>query len=74
MRVTTVPTSTTNMTGFLTWTRGVELVEGVDQCLTQDLAVEEAPGLAPRRVASTSLAQGQGLGCVMVVIRRTFRG
>ena len=45
MKVITVPTSTTNMTGFLTWTRGSSFLKASMQGLAQDLAVEEAPGL-----------------------------
>ena len=45
MKVTTVPTSTTNMTGFLIWTRGSSFLKASTSAWREDLAVEEAPGL-----------------------------
>ena len=45
MKVMTVPTSTTNMTGFLIWSLGFSFLNGVDQGVAQDLAVEQAAGL-----------------------------
>ena len=41
--VTTVPTSTTNMTGFLTCTRGSSFLKASTRASAHDLAVEEAP-------------------------------
>jgi len=40
IRVMIDPTSTTNMTGFLIWTRGSNFLEGADQRTAQDLGVE----------------------------------
>ncbi len=58
MKVTTAPTSTTNMTGLRICDAGFNLLDGVDQGLPEDLAVEQAPGLGhavgaagPRRPA-----------------------
>ena len=45
MKVITVPTRTTNMTGFLIWMAGFSFLNGVDQRLPENLAVEEAAGL-----------------------------
>ena len=44
-KVTTEPTSTTNMTGLRICTAGFSLVDRVDQGLAEDRAVEEAPRL-----------------------------
>ena len=43
--VSTLPTSTTNMTGFLATMRGRELAEALAHRLAQDRAIEEADSL-----------------------------
>ena len=73
INVTTVPTSTTNITGLRICTLGVSFRNAVDQGPAQDLAVEEAPRL---RHAVRQAGSGWSVGSCwsLSVIRRTFRG
>ena len=86
IRVTTVPDQHHEHDGVLDLDPGVELLDGVDQGVAQDLAVEEAAGLghavgAPvglawSRCASTGCRVSRSRCPVLVgwFIRRTSRG
>ena len=73
MKVTTVPTSTTNITGFWICTAGFSFLKESTSALPQDLAVEEAPGLGHAVGLGRPVRAGSGW-VVVIVIRRTFRG
>ena len=78
-----VPTRTTNMTGFLIWTRGSSFLNDADQGVPHDLAVEQAAGLG-HAVGRRPLGHGGApappdvMGALSfmgpVSIRRTSRG
>ena len=50
----TAPTSTTNITGLRTWTRGSSLRSDVDDRAQHDRAVEQGPGTAARFIGRGS--------------------
>ena len=60
MVVTTLPTSTTNMTGFLRLHAWIELLEGVHDGAAVILRIEERGGARGRRALATSLPMRPG--------------
>ena len=73
MKVTTVPTSTTNMTGFLIWTRGSSFLKESTSAWRRIWRSNRL------RASATPWASVPGCGWAaagwsVIVIRRTFRG
>ena len=71
MKVTTVPTSTTNMTGFLICTRGSSFLK---ESMRARRRIWRSNKLRDSATPRGTLGFGCGCGCVVrIVIRRTFR-
>ncbi len=74
MKVTTVPTSTTNMTGFLTCTRGSSFLNASKRARAM-ISRSNRPRASATPWATVGCGAGAGCGgLVVAVIRRTFRG
>ncbi len=70
----TLPTSTTNMTGFRTWCRGSSLLERVDDGAPDDGRVEERAGLALRAVSAVLDGVAGRRGAASAVATQDLRG
>ncbi len=61
--VSTAPTSTTNMTGFLSWTRGSSFLNASGVDFQQDLRVEQAAADPALGAAGVLARARRSLGC-----------